>query len=228
MTVQPNISAGRSRWLLILIIISLIVLVATAWNAYQKLGMLVEPANQPGALRVHEIPLDGPVSQAAAEISGMAWYGDWLILLPQYPSRFDDQLFALSRREITAFLDGESSNKLTPRSIQLESSGIEARIPGFEGFEAIGFDGIHVFVTIEANENGEMVGYIVRGEAQPGEPPVSFVLDGASIQKIEPQANLSNYADESLLIFQGTVYTIYEANGANINPNPQAHSLTKT
>ena len=38
----------------------------------------------------------------------MAWYGDKLILLPQYPSRYGNQLFALERQDILAYLRGES------------------------------------------------------------------------------------------------------------------------
>ena len=41
--------------------------------------------------------------------------------------------------------------------------------------------------------------------------------------EIEPQANLSNTSDESVMVFGQRIVTLYEANGANVNPNPVAH-----
>ncbi|MCZ7666234.1 MAG: hypothetical protein M5U34_02815 [Chloroflexi bacterium] len=34
---------------------------------------------------ITEIALAGALAEAKAELSGMAWYGDTLIFLPQYP-----------------------------------------------------------------------------------------------------------------------------------------------
>ena len=63
---------------------------------------------------VTEIPLAGPANQAKAEISGMAWYKDWLVLLPQYPSVVETSLYAIPKADIVAFLDGELAGPLTP------------------------------------------------------------------------------------------------------------------
>ncbi|MGD8794675.1 MAG: hypothetical protein PVF47_19150, partial [Anaerolineae bacterium] len=64
----------------------------------------------PAEVAVRPIPLAGPAAQAEAEFSGMAWYGEHLVLLPQYPGRFeggdDGALFTLPRAEIVAFLGG--------------------------------------------------------------------------------------------------------------------------
>jgi len=37
-----------------------------------------------------EIDLEGPIASAQAEVSGMAWCGDQLILLPQYPAMYGE------------------------------------------------------------------------------------------------------------------------------------------
>src|SRR5690348_4117818 len=71
--------------------------------------------------QIVEIPLAGPLAGRSAEISGLAWVGEDLILLPQYPGIFDKNgdglLFYLPKQEITAFLDGVSTAPLEPRPI---------------------------------------------------------------------------------------------------------------
>lgn len=91
------------------------------------------------------IPLTDPLALRDAEISGMAWYGDYLILLPQYPNMFatqgDGYIFALPKSEIVAFLDGESTEPLDPIQIPFFAPGLRQDIAGFEGYEAIAVDG---------------------------------------------------------------------------------------
>ena len=113
---------------------------------------------------VISIPISGPVSLPDAEISGMAWYNNTLILLPQYPSRFmgtaDGALFGINKADLMAFLSGQTTSPLEPFEIPFYASDIPASIPGFEGFEAIAFWGDQVFLSIEANP-GAMAGYLV-------------------------------------------------------------------
>ncbi len=111
---------------------------------------------------VTEIPLVGPVSEANAEISGLTWYKDWLILLPQYPSVVDNSLYALAKADIIAFLDGKIEGPLTPQPIALEAPALE-NLPNFEGVEAITFNGDDVYVTVETNQGAEMLGYMKPG-----------------------------------------------------------------
>ena len=224
----PNISPVRKRWLSLLTIVAAVLFVSIGWNAFSRLNtppQLIPPATgiAVNELTVQEIELEGEISQADAEISALGWYGEWLILLPQYPERFENQMYALSLQEITGYLDHEIKKALTPRPIPMDMDGLNESIPGFEGFEAIGFDGNKVYLTIEASSGGKMHGYIVSGTVSGGEPPAGVRLDSTSLQEIPLQAKLSNYSDESLIVFQGQIYTIYEANGVNVNPNPTAH-----
>src|SRR5512138_133697 len=73
----------------------------------------VSPVPEPAEVEVRNIPLAGPAAGSNAELSGLAWYGDWLILLPQYPERFpsgpDGSLFAIAKADLLAFLDEKSS-----------------------------------------------------------------------------------------------------------------------
>ena len=102
----------------------------------------------------------------------MAWYGDTLVILPQYPEvNLSDQgypsLFALIKNQILEFLEGATSKPLTPMNIPFIAPDISAQIPGYEGYEAIAFDGDQVYLTIEANNLGTMSDYLISGVIQP-------------------------------------------------------------
>ena len=168
------------------------------------------------------IPLNGPVSRPDAELSGLAWYGDWLILLPQYPARFGQDggvLFALNKSEIINYLNGRTSAPLKPREIPLVTGGVEDDIWLFEGFEAIAFLGEQVFMTIEARNLLGMKGYLISGRVAPDLSEMR--LEPASLVENKPQMNLGNKSDEALLIVQDSILTLYEANGA-LNSDPHA------
>jgi hypothetical protein len=183
---------------------------------------------------VQEIPLSGPIAKAEAEVSGLGWYGDTLIILPQFPKRMSKKangaLFALPKVEIIQALQGQGSLPLSPREIPLDSGGLEGNIPGFEGFEAIDFLGDQIFLTIEAHavagmslpgyKAGDMMGYLVSGKIAPDLSEVRLDPDSLVINK--PQVNLENKSDEALLIWQSQIFTFYEANGAAVNPAPHA------
>lgn len=183
-----------------------------------------QPSNLPPETVVRNIPL-AVLDKPSAEISGMAWYGDWLILLPQYPKRLSSvpggSLYGVSKEDILAYLDGKVSQPLLPREIPIVDSGIEKSIKGFEGFEAIAFFGNRVYLAIESNPGGRMQGYIISGTIDPNLSGIE--LDPASMKAIDPQANLSNLTDEAILVTADEVLTFYEANGAQVNPNPIAH-----
>ena len=64
------------------------------------------------------LELTGPVAASRAEVSAMAWCGDQLILVPQYPSMFkaDGQagVFAIPKADIETYLDGSSTDPIDP------------------------------------------------------------------------------------------------------------------
>lgn len=188
---------------------------------------IVAGADQPdsGEVRVRPIPLAGPAAQRNAELSGLAWYRDTLILLPQYPAFTEDgqsALYALPKSEIAAFLNGEMPGPLEPRPVAFTDWGVPDALPGFEGYEAIAFAGDRVFVTTEVNNGVETAAYLVGGYVNPDD--ASIALDASVITYIPPQTGVSNHSDESLLLApDGTLITLYELNGAEWNPAPLAH-----
>ncbi|MGD9146457.1 MAG: hypothetical protein PVI80_12920, partial [Anaerolineae bacterium] len=177
---------------------------------------------------VTEIPLTGPLAQAEAEVSGLAWHGDYLILLPQYPDfaiqQADGAVFALSKADLLAYLDGTRTEPLEPITVPFIAPGLADQILGFEGYEAITFLADRAYLTIEARETRGprgMRGYLVSGRIAPDLG--SLVLNTATVVEIPSQPKVGNKSDEALLVAGDRLVTIYEVNGAAINPSPVAH-----
>src|SRR5690349_11865464 len=171
------------------------------------------------------LPLSGPLSEPRAEISGLAWYEDNLILLPQYPNVFDENgdglLYYLPKEEILAYLDGTSTAALEPRPIQLIAPDLTDQIRNFQGFESIGFSDSRAFLTIEAGDGTDMEGYLISGTISTDLS--QLVLDTTKLASIDPQAVSANHTDESILVFEDKIITFYEVNGEAIVPDPVAH-----
>ncbi len=171
------------------------------------------------------IPLAGDLADSSAEVSGLAWHGQTLVLLPQYPDRFPSgghgQVFVLPKSHILAFLDGQSSQPLQPQPVPLLDGNLVQGISGFEGYEAITFFGEQVFVAIEARSGGRMVGYLARGHIAPDLSRIE--LEAQPLAEITAPTPLSNMAYETLLLSGNSLIAMYEANGLDVNPEPVAY-----
>jgi hypothetical protein len=183
------------------------------------------PVDATAADHVTEIPLSGAVAKPSAEVSGLAWYGDYLILLPQYPDfangEWDGAIYALPRANLLAYLAGAWPSPLEAIPIPFVAPGLADRIAGFEGYEAIAFLGDQVFLTVESDPPGGMKAYLVSGRIAPDLSVVT--LDTATLAEIPAQSPIGNMSDEAMLVVGDRLMTIYEVNGAGINPSPVAH-----
>ena len=65
------------------------------------------------------------------------------------------------------------------------------------------------------------MGYLVSGQISPALERIN--LEPARLAPIPPQTSLKNYSDEALLAFGSRLISIYEINGAALNPHPIAH-----
>ncbi|HLO32539.1 MAG TPA: hypothetical protein VK249_25555 [Anaerolineales bacterium] len=194
-------------------------------------AILVGACSHPPATRIAStersltlIPMDGPITSKKAELSGLAWHGDMLILLPQYPERFgqnDGVLFAIPKSAILNYLDGKSQDPITPTTIRLSAPGLKESIHGFEGYEAIGFSGENVYLTIESGKNAKMMGYLVEGKVSADQSELQ--INTSQVVKIPPPVLLDNRTDEALIVMGDRVLTFFEANGAQVNSSPAAH-----
>jgi hypothetical protein len=174
---------------------------------------------------VIEIPLAGPIASHSSELSGLAWYDDYLIFLPQFPAFNTDGgdgfLYALTKAEIVDFLDGAMDRSLKPQPISFSALTLSDSIIGFEGYEAIAFLEDTVYLTIESRTEAGMLGYLVKGVIEPDLSAVN--LDTSTLATIAPQSDIENMSEESVFVSSQGVSTIYELNGLSVNSSPVVH-----
>jgi hypothetical protein len=165
------------------------------------------------------IPLSGGPEMPNAEISGLAWFGDQLVLLPQYPERFDNTVFVVSRAQILSAVDRAQAQPIAVRRVPIDATGIQNELPGFDGFEAISFAGRDVYLSVETRPDPDhTVGFIVRGRVEGALERV--VIDVSQRVRLEAQTDLLNTGYEAMVVGDDRVYAIYEANG-DVNPHPR-------
>lgn len=176
------------------------------------------------------IPLSGTVADRDTEISGLAWFQDQLIILPQYLGLHNAgqhlRLFSLERADLESFVRSPSVHPLSPQEIQVEvDADLQMKIKGFEGFEAIVFYKRAAYLLIEAETERSMSAFLVKGEMKEGGKILS--IQSNTLTEIPLPVQLSNMAHEAMVRVGEDLIVIYEANGAQVNAKPVAykHSL---
>ena len=164
--------------------------------------------------KVQEIKLLGLITDRKQEISGMDWYQDRLFLLPENMGGF---LFSISKAEILDAIVGGKGVPITPKKTRFKTPDYSSLIKGFDGFEAIAFDGDKVYISIEAEHNGKMIAYLVWGKIDSKSLEVN--INEKSLHPISTPIQLENISFESLLINDKDIIMIYEANGLNLRKN---------
>lgn len=192
---------------------------------------------------VLNLELRGPIATPETEISGLAWFGDRLVLLPQYPSclvepcaekppRAEDHtedglVFTLGRAEIAEAI--EEGTPLTPRAVRIRAPGLLS-LPGYQGFEAIAFDGSTFYAALELSIDDAMSGLLIKGEIRlegtPENPSYVAEVDLHEQVTLRPQTEIGNLAYEALTLQDDEVLLFYEANGA-ANETPRVLRFTK-
>jgi len=218
------------RWRVRALLLPLVVAGCASKPAQQLPLADVPPALQGTAPEqaVTLLPLGGPLQDENAELSGLAWYGEHLVMLPQYPGWQRDSapcLYTVSKADVLARLENTASGPLEPRCIPFDSGGLEKRIPGFEGYEAIGFVGEQAYLTVETRQ-GTGKGFLVTGRIA---PDLSVLKLEASPQATLPlPAKVANAGFETLVVGGERLLALYEANGARVNQAPAAESFDRS
>ncbi|CAG36424.1 hypothetical protein [Desulfotalea psychrophila] len=188
------------------------------------------PREELAVKEVQKLQLTGPISNRLAEISGLTWFKDYLIFLPQYPNfpkkSGGGRIFALHKRDIyKAITDG---SVLHPLEIEFKGPNLQNILPGFEGYEAIVFSGNTAFLTIEVEPSpGKAYALIVT--ASMAEDLSSLQLSFVDIERsirVESPSHIPNMSEESLVIIGHSLYSIHEANGKSVNQRPVAHGFS--
>ena len=174
--------------------------------------------------RVKEIELIGIGSERFIEASGLAWFGDYLIILPQYPHKVskknDGALLYLTRAEIEAYLFTDSKKALEPRTVKLIAEGLDSlgKRRG-SGYEAVTIKGNDIYLTIESIDNEIASSYLVAGKIF-GDLD-SIVVTPSFKYAITSNSGLFNIGEESIINYNNEIICIHEANGKN---NTMQHS----
>ncbi len=188
----------------------------------------VHPSRRARTVDVTLLPLDGPLTDPNAEVSGLTWSCDSLVVLPQNPEIFGngDNLgfFVMAKGDILQRLDaiaaGRMAKPLQPVAVPCEAAGMMRIIRGFDGLEAMGILGDRVYMTVEAKEDTVMAGYLVCGHYDIGHDGVA--IDMTRMTSIPLGLNIPNVAEESMIIDGNRVITFSEANGRNLVREPRA------
>jgi hypothetical protein len=200
-----------------------------AMTLSQAAVALDEPV-EPAEVAPRIISLQGDLMNRGAEVSGMAWWGDRLVIMPQYTNFADSTAhvwYTLPKGEILAWVRGEIDQALTPAPLPVVTNNVPEQIPGYEGFESIKFDEAGgVYLTAEATANWVTAAWLVRGLVPDDGGSVALQTD--PITWIEPQSLTLNHSDESLVLTPDNgLFTLYEVNGAAVNTSnvPLAHTF---
>ena len=171
-----------------------------------------------------EIPLQGEAADRSLEMSGLAWYGDYLILMPQYVNKKAPGFYFISKKKINEWLDGDRSKALKPGKIDLIIPNYDNVIGGYQGFEGLCFSGNKVYLLMESKNDGVMSSYIVAGAMDFKKKRLE--IEQGKIEQITPPKNINNMGYESILKHKYRLLVLFEANGININPNANAEYYT--
>lgn len=178
--------------------------------------------------QIQLVAVRGDLMRRDAEVSGMEWYDDRLVLLPQHPRRFsscggEGCLFTITRQAIERALSQASPDALEPEGMALVTNGVEERLPGFEGYEAIAFHGDQAFLAIETRTLDGMRGYAVRGRMADGGR--RLILEAETLVELPHQVDVDNMSYESIVWNGDRLLALHEANGANVNPYPKVFAF---
>ena len=183
-----------------------------------KAEQQTEPQPKPQAeLKVVEIPLSPPLDLPGAEISGMTWCGDKLVLLPQYPRRLTSdkksRFYTLSKQDIVDYLDGKSTATLQVKPISVDEQNLRKKISIFDGYEAIACVDDTVWLAIESvNLLGIYYSYLVKGKLNWSDESATITIQANSLLSLESQSKMRNMGDEAIFIHRNHVISIHEVN----------------
>lgn len=172
--------------------------------------------------RYFEFNLAAPFDDQDQEYSGLAWHGNYLVLLPQYPG---GALPYIHRDVLENYLSGEKKDPIEPHQVPLNDEGLADIIPGYEGFEALLFDSNDVYFTLESETSTTLSGYLIKGSFQSLETGIR--LDYSSLVRFATPVALENMTFESLIMWDNHLIPIYEVNGTVVNPDARQPRFDK-
>ena len=167
-----------------------------------------------------EILLTGEATERSLEMSGLARYNDYLILMPQYVNESKPRFYYLKKSTINDWLNGNKEKPLNPSKIDIIMPDYFNSIKGYQGFEAICFIGNKAYLIIETKNNDSMQSFIVKGSMDIKNK--TLIIDPEKKVEILLPVNIKNMGYESILKYKYRLMVLFEANGINVNSDPKA------
>lgn len=180
-------------------------------------------------ISVKIIALSPPLSHRDAELSGLTWCGDKLILMPQYPERFAQEdthyFFYLERRQIENYLDRPSDKALQAQKIWLDEQNVRDALSVFDGYEAIACEENTLWLSFETiNHQGQHQSMAVTAELSLI-PRAKITIDPKSRVLLGNQSMLTNMGDEAIFMQGKDLFTIHEINDSELVKEPRAQKI---
>jgi len=167
--------------------------------------------------------LSGQAGDKALEMSGLAWAGETLLLMPQYPNNSKPLVYGIDKSIIKDRIKNPRV-PIEPIEYSIQLKNLLDSVPGFQGFEAVCYVRGELYFLIEAEVNSLMSSYLVKGTFD--ETGKKIIIDEYHLTKIEPPVDIHNMAFESLLYTRKTLWALFEANGINANPSPNVYTFS--
>ena len=169
------------------------------------------------------IKIGGPMKNSDEEVSGMDWYNDNLILLPE---NLNGYVFAIKKAELESRINGNDTTTIFPEQIKLNTPNYKELVPGFDSFEAIAFRGYEVYLTIEIKFADSMSCLLARGHID--EKTLEITVPEQNLTVIDVPTYVDNMSYESLVIDKDRVIALFEANGDSLIKSPYALSINSS
>ena len=167
--------------------------------------------------------LSGQAGDKTLEMSGLAWAGETLLLMPQYPNNSKPLVYGIDKSIIKDRIKNPRI-PIEPKEYSIQLKNLLDSVPGFQGFEAVCYVRGELYFLIEAEVNSLMSSYLVKGTFD--ETGKKIIIDEYHLTKIEPPVDIHNMAFESLLYTRKTLWALFEANGINVNPSPNVYTFS--
>ena len=169
------------------------------------------------------LKIGGPMKNSDEEVSGMDWYNDNLILLPE---NLNGYVFAIKKAELDSRINGNDTTTIFPEQIKLNTPNYKELVPGFDSFEAIAFRGYEVYLTIEIKFADSMSCLLARGHID--EKTLEITVPEQNLTVIDVPTYVDNMSYESLVIDKDRIIALFEANGDSLIKSPYALSINSS
>lgn len=165
---------------------------------------------------IQEISLAAPLNLDDAEISGLTWCEDKLILLPQYPRRISNNklsyFYYLDKADILLALSKPDAKALTAKPILVNEKDLRKAVSIFDGFEAIECHDNKLWLSIEAvTFLGQYQSFVVPAEIR-FEPTASINIEQEKLTHLPSLSKMRNMGDEAIVMSGDDVIAVHEIN----------------